>query len=375
METPRGRIATTHTGSLPRPPILLDTSVFDPSKSPPSDEQLTQAVREVVKSQIDAGVNIINDGEVSKSGYSTYITARLEGFGGSVPMTIPKDHRQFPEWAAVGDPEIADLLTNPACVGPVRYVSEISLMKDIETLQMCSREVNVDGVFMSAASPGVIAVFHKNMHYKTDSEYLWALADAMKHEYDAIHRSGLLLQLDCPDLAMGWNVADLGESADDFRRVIAERVEVINYATRNIPPEVMRLHVCWGNYEGPHTNDIPLREILEIVLRARPDGLCLEAANPRHEHEWKVFADVKLPEAKVLIPGVLDTTTNYVEHPDLVAERLVRFAQVVGRERLLAGTDCGFATFSTDTPVDSRIVWAKLAALADGARLASKELW
>ncbi len=278
---------------------MRDTNVFDPSKGPPSDEQLLQAVKEVVKSQVDAGVNIVNDGEASKSGYSTYIAARLEGFGGSVPMTIPKDHREFPEWAAVGDPEIADLLTNPACVGPVRYVGAASLLKDIENLRTCSRGLDVNGVFMSAASPGVIAVFHKNIFYETDNEYLWALADAMKDEYDAIHRSGLLLQLDCPDLAMGWNVADLGESVGDFQRVVAERIEVINYATRDIPPEGMRLHVCWGNYEGPHTNDIPLREIIDIVLSARPDGLCLEAANPRHGHEWKMFTDVSLPEGKV----------------------------------------------------------------------------
>jgi 5-methyltetrahydropteroyltriglutamate--homocysteine methyltransferase len=228
---------------------------------------------------------------------------------------------------------------------------------------------------MSAASPGVIAIFQQNQYYGSDEEYIAALADAMKTEYDAIHAAGLVLQLDCPDLAMGWNVAQLGGTQDNFLAEVGLRVAAINHATRDIPPEMMRLHLCWGNYEGPHTSDIPLRAIIGEVLRARPAAISFEGANPRHEHEWAVFEDIRLPDGKAIIPGVIDSTTNYVEHPELVAQRITRYAHLVGRENVLAGSDCGFATFATSSTVDSQVTWAKLAAMAEGAALASAALW
>jgi 5-methyltetrahydropteroyltriglutamate--homocysteine methyltransferase len=221
----------------------------------------------------------------------------------------------------------------------------------------------------------VITVFQSNKYYGSGEEYLAALADAMKTEYDAIHAAGLVLQLDCPDLAMGWNVSGLGGTKDGFAAEVARRVEAINHATRDIPPEAMRLHLCWGNYEGPHIRDIPLRAIIGEVLEARPAAISFEGANPRHEHEWTVFEDVKLPDGKAIIPGVIDSTTNYVEHPELVAQRIGRYAQLVGRENVLAGTDCGFATFATSSTVEPEVAWAKLATMAEGARLASQRLW
>jgi 5-methyltetrahydropteroyltriglutamate--homocysteine methyltransferase len=365
------RILSTHTGSLPRPPGL---SVTGPERDA---GQLAEAVRSVVSSQVGAGVDVVNDGEASKPSYATYVTERLTGFGGEGPMLRPMDYVDFPSWGErlLGERSRTRRLTNPACTGPVSYRDTSLVEADIANLRAAAAGQDVADVFMSAASPGVIAVFHSNQHYENDDAYIAALADAMKTEYDAIHAAGLVLQLDCPDLAMGWNVAGIGGTQEGFLAAVATRVAAINHATRDIPPEAMRLHLCWGNYEGPHTRDIPLRTIIGEVLKARPAALSFEGANPRHEHEWTVFEDVTLPDGKAIIPGVIDSTTNYVEHPELVAQRIGRYARLVGRENILAGTDCGFATFASSSRVDPQVAWAKLAAMADGAGLASQQLW
>jgi 5-methyltetrahydropteroyltriglutamate--homocysteine methyltransferase len=261
----------------------------------------------------------------------------------------------------------------PACVGPVSYRGLDAVRADIANLQSALDGAGVEDAFLNAASPGVIAVFLQNRHYPTHEEYVFALADAMKAEYDEIHRAGVVLQLDCPDLAMSAHM--LGESLDEFRARARVNVEAMTHATRDIPPDDMRLHLCWGNYEGPHHHDVALRDVIDVVFEARPAAILFEAANPRHEHEWTVFEEVKLPEGKVLIPGVIDSTTNFIEHPELVAQRLVRYGKLVGPENLMAGTDCGFATFASYLSVHPPITWAKLHAMAEGAALASDALY
>ncbi|MGI8696843.1 MAG: cobalamin-independent methionine synthase II family protein [Mycobacteriales bacterium] len=379
MQISSERILTTHTGSLPRPADLAGTSLLDPAAPDPGEEQIRAAVAAIVRSQRDADVDVVNDGEVSKKGYSTYITERLDGFGGSAPMGEIQDYKDFPEWAArlsiTAGADGESLLSNPACVGPVSYRDTAAVDRDVANLKSAAEGSGATEVFMSAASPGVISIFQQNQHYPSEDDYIAALAEAMKTEYDAIAAAGLILQLDCPDLAMGWNVSHLGGTAEGFQAAIGRRVEAINYATRDIPAEQMRLHLCWGNYEGPHHLDVPIADIIGTVFKARPAAISFEASNPRHEHEYVVFDDVKLPDGKVLIPGVLDSTTNYIEHPELVAQRIVRYAERVGRENVLAGSDCGFATFAQLLSVDPAITWAKLGVMAQGARLASQRLW
>jgi 5-methyltetrahydropteroyltriglutamate--homocysteine methyltransferase len=365
LKTSTERILTTHTGSLPRPADLTDRH----------DQQAVRAaVAQTVRRQLDAGVDIVNDGEVSKPSYSTYVTERLSGFGGEpVPFQI-RDLEAFPGFAQrmISDPDMAAVFGNPSCNGPVAYLDTSLVEADIANLRAAGGDATE--VFMSAASPGVIDMFMPNRYYPGTEQYLFALADAMKTEYDAIHQAGLILQLDCPDLACEWSVGP-EVTKEAFRRVVTQRLEALDHATRDIPPDRIRLHLCWGNYEGPHQGDIPLADIIDLVLAARPAAVSFEAANPRHEHEWTVFEDVKLPEGKVLIPGVLDSTTNYIEHPELVAQRLTRYANVAGKQNVIAGSDCGFATFAAFVPVDPAITWAKLAAMAEGARLASQQLW
>jgi 5-methyltetrahydropteroyltriglutamate--homocysteine methyltransferase len=365
MKTSTERILTTHTGSLPRPASLADRHDRDAVRA---------AVAETVERQLAAGVDIVNDGEVSKPGYSTYVTERLSGFGGEPVPVRRRGYDQFPDFyrKMFGDPQRAAVLANPSCNGPVAYVDTAPVEADIANLRACTESAT--DTFMSAASPGVIDMFMPNRYYPSTEEYLFALADAMKTEYDAIHQAGLVLQLDCPDLATSWS-REPGRTLEEFRREVALRLEAADHASRDIPPDRIRLHLCWGNYEGPHDTDIPLADIIDLVLAARPTAVSFEAANPRHEHEWKLFEEVKLPEGKVLIPGVLDSTTNYIEHPELVAQRLARYASVVGRQNVIAGTDCGFATFASFLTVDPAITWAKLAAMAEGARLASQQLW
>ena len=376
MKRSTEHILTTHTGSLPRPTALLkglqrrDRGEADGAAL---EDDVRDAVRDVVARQAQAGLAVVNDGEASKIGYSTYVKERLEGFGGEGGMSgLPADLAEFPDYMArvMGGLDFE----MPACVGPVSYRGLEAVRTDIANLQAAVADAEVEDAFMTAASPGVIAVFLPNRYYASHEEYIAALADVMKSEYDEIYRAGLVLQLDCPDLAMTRHM-DNDESLEEFRRRARLHVEAINHATRDIPSEAMRMHLCWGNYEGPHHYDLPLRDIIDVVFDARPAAISFEAANPRHEHEWTVFEDVKLPEGKVLIPGVVDSTTNYIEHPELVAQRITRYAQLVGRENVIAGSDCGFATFASLLAIDPGITWAKLAAMAEGARIASTALW
>jgi 5-methyltetrahydropteroyltriglutamate--homocysteine methyltransferase len=319
-------------------------------------------------------VDIVNDGEQGKVGYSTYVRHRLTGFGGQSVGRPRADWADFPEAAARA--ERRSTVSRPACNGPIEWQDRAAVQKDVANLRAALDGVQATEAFMTAASPGVIAHFLQNQHYPSREAYLARLVDVMKEEYDAIHRAGLVLQVDCPDLAMGRHLAFPELSNAEFLKIAAANVEALNHATRDVPGDRLRLHLCWGNYEGPHHRDIPLREIIGIALRSRAQALSFEGANPRHEHEWVVFREVKLPDDRIIIPGVLDSTTNFIEHPELVAQRLVRYAEVVGRERVIAGTDCGFATFARSASgVEPEIAWAKFRAMAEGARLASAQLW
>ena len=381
MKRSTDRILTTHTGSLPRPPELdelifgreegrrIDSEVFD--------ARVRDAVSDTVRRQVEAGVDVVNDGEVGKVGYSTYVKDRLTGFDGEATPLAHREMAEFPDVTRrITETPAFEHMKLPACNGPISLRDPDAVTKDIANLQGALHGVGAAEGFLSAASPGVISTFLSNSYYPTHEAYLYAVADAMKPEYDAIARSGLVLQVDCPDVAMtrvmGGN-ADLTD--EQFRDQIRLHVRVLNHAVRDIDPEQMRLHLCWGNAALPHIYDIPLRDIVDIVLEARPAGISFEASNPRHEHEWQVWEQVRLPDGKVLIPGVLDSTTNYVEHPDLVAQRLVRFAEAVGKEHVIAGTDCGFGTFAGMYPVDPSVTWLKLGAMAEGARRASAQLW
>jgi 5-methyltetrahydropteroyltriglutamate--homocysteine methyltransferase len=382
MRRSSDRILTTHTGSLPRPTdldqLIADKETGKQVDGAAFDERVTEAVADVVASQLAAGVSVVSDGEMGKPGYSTYVKERLNGFGGTGRPMAVTEMIEYPEVfeSIAGDEAVARVMHQPACDGPVSLRDPDAVHKDIANLKAAVREAEPADVFMSAASPGVIAAFLSNEYYPTDEEYIYALADAMKPEYDAIAAAGIVLQVDCPDLAMTRAMlGNDGLTDDEFRDQIRMHVRALNHALRDIPPEQMRMHLCWGNGEWPHITDIPLASIIDIALEARPIGLVFEAANPRHEHEWKVWKDIRLPEGKVLVPGVLDTTTNFVEHPELVAERIIRFAEIVGRENVIAGTDCGFGTFAGFYTVKPRVTWLKLASMARGAQIASDYLW
>jgi 5-methyltetrahydropteroyltriglutamate--homocysteine methyltransferase len=378
MKRSTERILTTHTGSLPRPrdlAALLEKLDAGTAPDPRAFEaRVRQAVAEIVRMQVEAGVDIVNDGEQGKVGYSTYVRHRLTGFGGHSAVPRRADWADFPEAAARA--ERPSTISRPTCNGPIDWRDRTAVQKDIENLKAAIKDTPPTDAFMTAASPGVIAHFLNNEYYPTREAYLARLVDVMKEEYDAIYRAGFVLQVDCPDLAMGRHLAFSELSNAEFVKIAAANVEALDHALRDIPPDRLRLHLCWGNYEGPHHRDIPLREILGVVLKARAQALSFEGANPRHEHEWVVFREIRLPDDKLIVPGVLDSTTNFIEHPELVAQRLVRYAEVVGRERVIAGTDCGFATFArTVNQVEPEIAWAKLRAMAEGARLASRQLW
>ena len=374
------RILTTHTGSLPRPADLV-RMMFAREEGVPVDgpalaARIRTAVAEVVRKQTEAGITVVNDGELSKPSYATYVKDRLNGFGGTSHPLQYRDLVEFPEMAkrVFGDPGRSRRKT-PACTGPIGVRDPAAAQADVDNLKAAVRSVDVQDVFMSAASPGVVSLFFRDDHYGSHEKYLFAIADAMRREYETVARAGFILQLDCPDLAMGRHIQFADLSVEEFRKMARLHLEALDHAVANIPPEQLRLHLCWGNYEGPHHYDVPLAEILDLVLAARPQGVSFEAANPRHAHEWRVFERVKLPAGKLIIPGVLDSTTNFIEHPELVAERIGRYARLVGRENVIAGTDCGFGTWVGQAAVDPDIVWAKLASLAEGARLASDELW
>ncbi len=374
------RILTTHTGSLPRPADLI-RMMFAREEGVPVDgpalaARVRSAVAEVVRKQTDAGVAVVNDGELSKPSYATYIKDRLSGFGGTSQALQYRDLVDFPEMAkrVFGDPGRARRKT-PACTGPISLRDRAAAQADVDNLKAAIGSADVADAFMSAASPGVISLFFRDDHSRNHEAYLFAIADAMRHEYETVARAGFILQLDCPDLAMGRHIQFAELPLEEFRTMARLHLAALDHAVANIPPEQLRIHLCWGNYEGPHHYDVPLADILDLVLAARPQGISFEAANPRHAHEWRVFERVKLPADKVIIPGVLDSTTNFIEHPELVAERIGRYARLVGRENVIAGTDCGFGTWVGQAAVDPDIVWAKLASLAEGARLATKELW
>jgi 5-methyltetrahydropteroyltriglutamate--homocysteine methyltransferase len=374
------RILTTHTGSLPRPPDLIRT-MFAREEGVPVDgpalaARIRAAVAEVVRKQVDAGIAVVNDGEVSKPSYATYVKDRLSGFDGTSQALQYRDLVDFPEMAkrVFGDPGRSRRKT-PACTGPIGVRDPAAAQADVDNLKAATAQVAVDDVFVSAASPGVISLFFRDDHYGSHEAYLFAIADAMRHEYEAVARGGFILQLDCPDLAMGRHIQFASLGLEEFRKMARLHIAALDHAVARIPPEQLRMHLCWGNYEGPHHYDVPLADLLDLVFAARPQAVSFEAANPRHAHEWKVFERVKLPAGKIIIPGVLDSTTNFIEHPELVAERITRYARLVGRENVIAGTDCGFGTWVGQAAVDPDIAWAKLASLAEGARLASRELW
>ena len=381
MKRSTSRILTTHTGSLPRSPELQDLlrlredrQSFDEASFQSS---IRTAVGDIVDRQQNAGIDVVNDGEQGRSQYATYVKERLTGFEGErMVRSRPRlDDADFPEYAATQTSMSSRNMPQPACTGSIAWKDWPAVERDIANLREAVAGRQVEEVFMTAASPGVIANFLPNEYYATEEEYLYALAEVMKDEYNAIAAAGLILQIDCPDLAM-TRVSQFSHlSVEEFKKIVELHVEVINYALKDIDPERMRLHVCWGNTEGPHHHDVPLREIVNLVLQARPLGLSIEGANPRHGHEWKVWEDVRLPEGKVLLPGVLDTTTNFIEHPELIAQRILNYANLVGRENVIPGSDCGFGTSAWGRKVETNVAWAKLAAMAEGARLASRELW
>ena len=381
MKTSTNRILTTHVGSLPRIQEVVDLlfaqdrgDSYDQAKF---DDAMQRAVSVITRLQVDSNIDIISDGETSKIGYATYVRHRLSGFElGVVPRATPQDLDDHPDYrdkiAAAG---ASPKYLRPICKGPVEVKDTGPLERDIARMKQALSEVDVEEGFMPSVSPGTVAVFQPNEFYSTYEEYLEAIAGAMRSEYEAIVNAGLIVQLDCPDLGMGRHIKFRGVDDDEFVRNAHLQVEAMNHALENIPAEKSRLHICWGNYEGPHTRDIPLSKILPAIFKAKPQAFLIESANPRHEHEWEVWKTNELPDDKILIPGVLDSTCNFVEHPELVSQRIVRYADLVGPERVIAGTDCGFGTFAGYGAVHPMICWEKLKSLAEGARLASEKLW
>ena len=377
------RILTTHTGSLPRPPDLLAMIQAKETGQPYDAEELAAAVRrsvaETVREQAASGVDIVNDGEFSKAGFSDYIKDRVSGLGGVDPSPQAPTEVDFPEfaewWRGVGFlGSVA--FPRPLCVGPMAWTHPETVETDLANFRDALDGVDVAGAFMTASSPGILDLRIANQHYPTEEAYVYALAEMMKVEYRAIADAGFVLQVDAPEMAMGRNWARFRDgSLEDFRWVMGLWVEALNYALEGVPEERVRYHICWGNSEGPHVRDVPLRDIVDIVLQVRAGAYSVEASNPRHAHEWRVWQDVKLPEGKTLIPGVIDSTTNFVEHPELVRDRILSYANVVGRDNVIAGTDCGFGTFAGRSRVHPTIVMPKLRAMAEGARLATQELW
>ena len=380
MQRSTERFLTTHTGSLPRPDDLI-RMMYAKEEGVPVDgralaERVRAAVADVVRKQAAAGVDLINDGELSKPSYATYIKDRLNGFGGTGNTFAYKDLAEYPRLAerVFGDPGRSRRKT-PACNAPISVRDPAAARADVDNLKAALAAVKSAGGFLSAASPGVVSLFFRNDHYKDHETYLHAIAEAMLDEYETIAHSGLVLQIDCPDLGMGRHIQYADLDLAEFRKRIGMHIAALNHATRNIPPEQLRLHLCWGNYEGPHHYDVPLADIIDIVFGARPNAVSLEAANPRHAHEYTVFERVKLPAGKVLIPGVIESKSNFIEHPELIAQRIARYAKLVGRENVIAGSDCGYGTWVGQAAVDPDVVWAKMAAMAEGARIASKQFW
>jgi 5-methyltetrahydropteroyltriglutamate--homocysteine methyltransferase len=370
---------TTHTGSLPRPADLtpLLQSREDGNPSPELDKRVDEAVRQAVQQQVDAGVDVVNDGEMGKIGYSTYVTGRLTGFDlAEAPASRPPfDLTEFPDLQDYRRPVSTAIryAYSAVCTGDIKPkdTQAQALRDDIDRLKRAGAAAGAEQLFMSAASPGVVSVFIPDQHYHNHANYVGAIAAAMRPEYRAIVDAGIMLQVDCPDLAM---VGSRYPSLEEFRTFAATNVEALNYALQGLPPERVRVHICWGNYEGPHNHDVDLKDIIDIVLRANAAGLSVEACNPRHAHEWRVFQDTPLPDGRYVLPGVIDSTNNFVEHPDLVAERLLNYASVVGAERVIASSDCGFGTFAGVSNVAPSVVWAKFRSMAEGAGRAAQRV-
>jgi 5-methyltetrahydropteroyltriglutamate--homocysteine methyltransferase len=380
MKTSQDRVLTSHVGSLPRPAAVVDLLYKrergEPYETATFDITMAAAVDAVVGRQVATGIDVVSDGEVSKVGYATYIRDRLSGFEGHYARPPHLDLAPYPEFREAMARMIGkQTFKRSACVGPIALIDREAVAKDIAHLRAAAEQHNPCDVFMNAASPGVISAFQSNRYYPTHEAYVDAIAAAMQAEYEAIAAAGFVLQLDCPDLAMARHTGFQELTEGEFLRRAEHQVEALNSAVANIPAESMRMHICWGNYEGPHDHDIPLGKILAPVLKAKPAAILFEAANPRHRHEWTVWRDAKLPDDKILVPGCIASTSNYVEHPELVAQQICQFADIVGRERVIAGTDCGFGTFAGLSRVDPGIAYKKLAALVEGAARASERLW
>ncbi len=380
MQRSVDRFLTTHTGSLPRPPDLVEM-MFAKEEGLPVDAaalagRIRTAVGEVVEKQIACGVDVVNDGELSKPSYATYIKDRLDGFGGTGNTFVYQDLVGFPEIArrVFGDPG-RSRRKSPACNAPIAVRDAAAVQKDVENLKAALAGTDPADVFVSAASPGVVSLFFRNDFYPSEEAYLYAIADAMSREYAALLAAGFVLQIDCPDLAMGRHIQYAALDTQEFRKRAQLHVEALNHALGAARPEQLRMHLCWGNYEGPHHCDVPLEDIIDIVFKARPSGIALEAANPRHAHEWQLFERIKLPDGKVLIPGVIESKANFIEHPELIAQRIGRYANLVGRENVIAGSDCGYGTWVGQSAVDPAVVWEKLRAMSEGARIASGRFW
>jgi 5-methyltetrahydropteroyltriglutamate--homocysteine methyltransferase len=374
------RFLTTHTGSLPRPDDLI-RAMFAREEGVPIDRtalagQISEAVAEVVKKQCEAGLDLVNDGEMSKPSYATYVKDRLNGFGGTGNSFAFADVEAYPNTKArvFADPGRKHRKT-PACNGPVSMRDVDAPKRDAQRLKESLKGKQPTGMFLSSASPGVTTFFFRNDYYPSHEDYVFAVAEALRHEYEAIVSSGMMLQIDCPDLAMGRHTQFANLSVKQFREKMELHIEALNRALVNIPAEKVRMHLCWGNYPGPHHCDVPLADIVDVVWKAKPHAVLFEAANPRHAHEWAVFEQVKPPEGKILIPGVIECQSNYIEHPDLVAQRIGRYANLVGRENVMAAVDCGFSIHVGSGGVDPDVVWAKLASLAQGAAIATRKFW
>jgi len=380
MKRSTDRFLTTHTGSLPRPDDLIRMMYAKeegvPVDAPALGQRVALAVEEVVRKQADAGVDVVNDGEMSKPSYATYIKDRLSGFGGTGNTFVYQDLVAFPNLAkrVFGDPGRSRRKT-PACNAPIGVRDPGAAQADVDHLKSAFTKAKAQEMFMTAASPGVVSLFFRNEHYPSEEAYLFAIADAMREEYETIANAGIVLQIDCPDLGMGRHIQHADLSLAEWRKKAELHVEAMNRAVANIAPEQLRMHLCWGNYEGPHHCDVPLADVIDIVFGGRPSAIAIEAANPRHAHEWALFEKVRLPADKMLIVGVIESKSNFVEHPELIAQRLGRYAKLVGRENVMAGSDCGFGTWVGQAAVDPDVVWAKMAAMAEGARIASREFW
>jgi 5-methyltetrahydropteroyltriglutamate--homocysteine methyltransferase len=379
MKRSTDRILTTHTGSLPRPKRVVDAMIAEQKEPGQHKAELNAATREAVKhvvgKQIEAGIDVINDGEQGRTDYTVHVLDRLTGFAGDNSPTRGVTEPEFPELSQMLSFFASPFQHRPKCSGPVEWKDFPAAQADIDLARDTMKTAKAEEFFMTSPSPGQVARYLANAYYKTEEEYVFTLANVMTREYKAIVDAGLILQLDCPDLAMLRHTLYLDKSIEEFRKIISVNVAALNEAVKDIPADRMRMHLCWGSTMAPRHTDVPLKDIIDIVLTAKPMAVSFPAANPRHEHEWKIWKDIKLPDGKFIIPGVIDSTHNTIEHPEVVCDRLLNFASVVGRENVMGGVDCGFGTFAGRVQVDTKIVWMKLAALAEGARLASQQLW